>query len=710
MGKKKSGGGAASLGRSLVSNRAKETSGRQERRARSSLHHTTLDESAGAATFTSVLDVNDLTEFMLSAELGQRDFVPERRAAARGAGNMVVVAGDTAAAALGSTMTAGVTTKGEMLSRAGALEREQAERLRTRESVLRIPRRPQWDDTTTPEQLELMERNAFLEWRRALAQVEDELGLASHFSRRAFTPFEKNLEIWRQLWRVVERSDVVCQIVDARNPLLYFCEDLATYVSEFMHPAKKYVLLLNKADYLSPDMLGAWADYLRERNIEFYFFSAVRAAEASEKDSEASDRKLSDSASQSSSDASDDDGEGSDASLAELQSDSNNSSHADAQRNGQNSSQHPAETPVVDDNAASGQGEKIIGSASNDSESAGLVLSLDELLDLFHQWTPSHKSEAYAELHRRSRNDDELSENDETALPGKSRNPMESRCVVGMVGYPNVGKSSTINAIMGSKRVAVSATPGKTKHFQSFVLDDHVVLCDCPGLVFPNFSTSRADLVCNGVLPIDQMRDPVSPVELIVTRIPTETFEEVYGIRVPKGTALDPHTLNAGLDDQESLARRVLAAHARARGFMSDHGKPDVHRSARIILKDYAKGKLVYCHAPPGSAQAGAYSVAGPNVRNRGQTQKKIPAVPAPHSDSPSSSAARLDGPISADPEMRKEEHGLTPHESRAPRQKMNHKAKKSFSNGVTIRGPHMAQGAHTGTRIDRAYAGQTGL
>jgi large subunit GTPase 1 len=37
---------------------------------------------------------------------------------------------------------------------------------------------------------------------------------------------------------------------------------------------------------------------------------------------------------------------------------------------------------------------------------------------------------------------------------------------VGMVGYPNVGKSSTINAILKTKKVPVSATPGRTKHFQ----------------------------------------------------------------------------------------------------------------------------------------------------------------------------------------------------------------------------------------------------
>ena len=37
---------------------------------------------------------------------------------------------------------------------------------------------------------------------------------------------------------------------------------------------------------------------------------------------------------------------------------------------------------------------------------------------------------------------------------------------IGLVGYPNVGKSSTINALLANKKVSVSATPGKTKHFQ----------------------------------------------------------------------------------------------------------------------------------------------------------------------------------------------------------------------------------------------------
>jgi ribosome biogenesis GTPase A len=42
----------------------------------------------------------------------------------------------------------------------------------------------------------------------------------------------------------------------------------------------------------------------------------------------------------------------------------------------------------------------------------------------------------------------------------------EGKVTIGLVGYPNVGKSSTINALLASKKVSVSQTPGKTKHFQ----------------------------------------------------------------------------------------------------------------------------------------------------------------------------------------------------------------------------------------------------
>lgn len=106
------------------------------------------------------------------------------------------------------------------------------------------------------------------------------------------------------------------------------------------------------------------------------------------------------------------------------------------------------------------------------------------------------------------------------------------KLVVGLVGYPNVGKSSTINALIGEKKVSVSATPGKTKHFQTIRLSPEVLLCDCPGLVFPQFAATKAELVCDGVLPIDQLREFTGPVELVTRRIPQPVLEGTYGLRI----------------------------------------------------------------------------------------------------------------------------------------------------------------------------------
>lgn len=54
------------------------------------------------------------------------------------------------------------------------------------------------------------------------------------------------------------------------------------------------------------------------------------------------------------------------------------------------------------------------------------------------------------------------------------------------LGFPNVGKSSVINSLVGRKVVSVSRTPGHTKYFQTYYLTPTVKLCDCPGLVFPS--------------------------------------------------------------------------------------------------------------------------------------------------------------------------------------------------------------------------------
>lgn len=50
----------------------------------------------------------------------------------------------------------------------------------------------------------------------------------------------------------------------------------------------------------------------------------------------------------------------------------------------------------------------------------------------------------------------------------------------------------------GSKKTAVAATPGKTKHFQTLIVSEALLLCDCPGLVLPRYAQSKAEMVAAG--------------------------------------------------------------------------------------------------------------------------------------------------------------------------------------------------------------------
>ena len=88
------------------------------------------------------------------------------------------------------------------------------------------------------------------------------------------TPYEKNLEFWRQLWRVIERSDLIVQIVDCRHPLMFRSQDLEKYVKE-VSELKQNLLLVNKSDFLTLEQRKSWAEHFRKENIKFAFFSAI---------------------------------------------------------------------------------------------------------------------------------------------------------------------------------------------------------------------------------------------------------------------------------------------------------------------------------------------------------------------------------------------------------------------------------------------------
>lgn len=113
--------------------------------------------------------------------------------------------------------------------------------------------------------------------------------------------------------------------------------------------------------------------------------------------------------------------------------------------------------------------------------------------------------------------------------------------------------------------------------------------------MFPNFATTKADLVCNGILPIDQMREFGGPVGLVTLRVPKRFLEATYGIKIKTRPLEEGGT---GVPTAEELLR----AYASARGYHTQGlGQPDESRAARYVLKDYVNGKLLYVEPPPES-------------------------------------------------------------------------------------------------------------
>jgi hypothetical protein len=181
----------------------------------------------------------------------------------------------------------------------------------------------------------------------------------------------------------------------------------------------------------------------------------------------------------------------------------------------------------------------------------------------------------------------------------QSRN--RNRYCVGLVGFPNVGKSSVINTILGVsksshgvQRVGVSSTPGKTKHFQTLDVDDDLMLCDCPGLVFPSFMNSTADMVCSGILPINQMRDYQGPAAIIASRVPQHLLEAAYGIRIRRDLDVKDNP------SRPPTASEFLSAFCAMRGYItSGTGRWDEFRACKEVLHDFNDGKILFVVPPP---------------------------------------------------------------------------------------------------------------
>ncbi|GAA5850816.1 hypothetical protein JCM8547_009097 [Rhodosporidiobolus lusitaniae] len=300
----------------------------------------------------------------------------------------------------------------------------------------------------------------------------------------------------KSLRKVLEMSDVVIEVLDARDPVGTRCRAVEREMKTLDGGRKKLVLVLNKIDLVPPAVVQSWLEHLRLQAPTIAFKSSTQQ-----------------------------------------------------QRNHLSAS----------------------SSATPQSASGSSTKPLMELIKGFRlNSTPSSASAPGAS----------------SSGGDASGKPVRTSLTIGLVGHPNVGKSSLINTLKRSKACSVAPTPGWTKEVQEVVLEKGIRVLDCPGVVVEQRGEVEGAL--KGMVKPEDVTDVKAPVEAILARCNPSHLQMLYNI---------PYF--------DSLTSFLLEV-ARAKGRLRKGGVPDLDGTARSILRDWVAGRIPYYTAPPSKEETAA--------------------------------------------------------------------------------------------------------
>jgi len=148
-----------------------------------------------------------------------------------------------------------------------------------------------------------------------------------------------------------------------------------------------------------------------------------------------------------------------------------------------------------------------------------------------------------------------------------------------IMGIPNVGKSTLMNALLNRRVANVGDEPAVTKSQQSFELNDHISITDTPGLMWPKIEHDSDGFMLAASHAIGR--------NAVIDEEVATFLSDILLARYPDLLAARYRLDVAGMDGAD-----VIAAVAARRGYRLKGGTADLEKAALTLLQDYRSGAL----------------------------------------------------------------------------------------------------------------------
>lgn len=152
-----------------------------------------------------------------------------------------------------------------------------------------------------------------------------------------------------------------------------------------------------------------------------------------------------------------------------------------------------------------------------------------------------------------------------------------NRVQVGVIGYPNTGKSSLINLLIRRTSAKTGSEAGFTKGIQKLRLTENIQLLDSPGVIpAEEYSMASEEKIARHVKFGGRSYSQVKNPELVLNEIVKSNkkeLEKFYKIK---------------FKDAEDLIEKI----GKIKGFLKKGGEVNSDRAAKAVLKDWQLGSI----------------------------------------------------------------------------------------------------------------------